>query len=268
MKPDQIVAEVAATYQVTVAAIVGRSRKAAIVEARRAVCHRLRDETDMSYTEIGRKLGGRDHTTIITLTRRPPSPPAPSNDGPARSPEVCTVDGCGRPHVAFGWCTGHYTRWRRHGTPMEHIPLDARGSLNRAPCGTFGGYRRHLKEGTDKCQPCKDANAAQSRRYYRPRRVPSGPALEALDRLFGSGRTQAEIARRAGVSQQTLSYLANTRPDTVFPTTADTICRLDEGCEDCDRPALAGGRWCGVGRCVARTGRWSWSQPVQTRSAA
>jgi hypothetical protein len=34
---------------------------------------------------------------------------------PAKAPTGCSVDGCERPHKAFGWCGTHYTRWRRTG---------------------------------------------------------------------------------------------------------------------------------------------------------
>lgn len=29
----------------------------------------------------------------------------------------CTVEGCEKPRFGHGWCSGHYTRWRRHGSP-------------------------------------------------------------------------------------------------------------------------------------------------------
>ena len=28
---------------------------------------------------------------------------------------TCSVEGCDRPHKAFGWCGTHYRQWRRHG---------------------------------------------------------------------------------------------------------------------------------------------------------
>ena len=30
---------------------------------------------------------------------------------------TCTIDGCGSPAHARGWCDMHYRRWRRHGDP-------------------------------------------------------------------------------------------------------------------------------------------------------
>ena len=32
---------------------------------------------------------------------------------------VCSIDGCGKPVIARGWCTAHWTRWKRHGSPEE-----------------------------------------------------------------------------------------------------------------------------------------------------
>lgn len=32
-------------------------------------------------------------------------------------PKVCSIDGCGEPHEARGWCNKHYIRWRNHGDP-------------------------------------------------------------------------------------------------------------------------------------------------------
>lgn len=42
---------------------------------------------------------------------------------------ACSVNGCGAPLLARGWCKRHYDRWRRHGDP--HIclkPMVARGA--------------------------------------------------------------------------------------------------------------------------------------------
>lgn len=30
---------------------------------------------------------------------------------------LCCISGCDRPHVARGWCSTHYARWRKHGAP-------------------------------------------------------------------------------------------------------------------------------------------------------
>lgn len=31
---------------------------------------------------------------------------------------ICSIDGCGKPTIARGWCSKHWTRWQRHGDPL------------------------------------------------------------------------------------------------------------------------------------------------------
>ena len=35
----------------------------------------------------------------------------------ADSKRICSIEGCGKPHEARGWCKRHYLRWKRHGNP-------------------------------------------------------------------------------------------------------------------------------------------------------
>lgn len=32
--------------------------------------------------------------------------------------KLCSIDGCGKPIKARGWCETHYARWKRHGDPL------------------------------------------------------------------------------------------------------------------------------------------------------
>lgn len=34
---------------------------------------------------------------------------------------VCSVEACEKPHVARGWCSAHWTRWKRHGSPTARL---------------------------------------------------------------------------------------------------------------------------------------------------
>ncbi len=66
----QILAVTARYFSLTQAALTGHSRRTNLVQARNVVVHLARQLTDLSYAEIGRALGGRDHTTIMHADRR------------------------------------------------------------------------------------------------------------------------------------------------------------------------------------------------------
>jgi chromosomal replication initiator protein len=65
----QIIAVTARYFTVTQAALTGPSRRTSLVLSRNIVVHLARRHTELSYTEIGRLLGGRDHTTIMHADR-------------------------------------------------------------------------------------------------------------------------------------------------------------------------------------------------------
>ena len=53
-----------------------------------------------------------------------------------------------------------------------------------APCGTYSAYKRHLRDRTPPCDPCKDANNAERRDRYRRVhvfKVNHGPRLADFD---------------------------------------------------------------------------------------
>jgi chromosomal replication initiator protein len=62
---EAIMREVAEFYAVDLRALIGRGRSRNIVVPRQVAMYLLREETDASLMDIGRLLGGRDHTTII-----------------------------------------------------------------------------------------------------------------------------------------------------------------------------------------------------------
>jgi chromosomal replication initiator protein len=61
----EIIDAVAAHFQVEVTAMSGRNRSKEIVLPRQIAMYLLREETSSSLADIGRALGGRDHTTVI-----------------------------------------------------------------------------------------------------------------------------------------------------------------------------------------------------------
>lgn len=67
----RIVEIVAAHADVTVAALCGdRKTDDVVVPRHRAFCVIRRLRPDMSYPEIGRRMGGKDHTTVLHGERR------------------------------------------------------------------------------------------------------------------------------------------------------------------------------------------------------
>lgn len=65
--PQNIIKEVAKKYGLSVERLINKhqGRMPWFVRARREAIHRLRDELKLSYPEIGRWMGNRDHSTII-----------------------------------------------------------------------------------------------------------------------------------------------------------------------------------------------------------
>ena len=65
INPNQIVKVVAEFFEVPQNDLSNRCRKKEVVEPRQIVMYLLRDMLSLSYLYIGKKLGGRDHTTAI-----------------------------------------------------------------------------------------------------------------------------------------------------------------------------------------------------------
>lgn len=66
----QIIAVTARFFSITQAALIGPSRRTSLVEARNIAVYLARRLTSLSYADIGRGLGHRDHTTIMHAERR------------------------------------------------------------------------------------------------------------------------------------------------------------------------------------------------------
>lgn len=65
-----IIRQVSEKHKVPLADIMSARRNKYIVAARYEAMYRLRYETTMSYPEIGRRVGGRDHTTVLYGVRK------------------------------------------------------------------------------------------------------------------------------------------------------------------------------------------------------
>lgn len=66
---DQVIDAVMRYRDVTRADLIGKDRSHPICRYRLELCFLLREHTDMSFPEIGRAIGGRDHTTIKSACR-------------------------------------------------------------------------------------------------------------------------------------------------------------------------------------------------------
>jgi len=58
-----IMAVVSSFYGVTPVALVGQERRRSVARARHVAMYLLRTDVGLSYSELGRLFGGRDHTT-------------------------------------------------------------------------------------------------------------------------------------------------------------------------------------------------------------
>lgn len=65
LSPEQILAAVARHFNLSEKQLVGRGRTRAVSVPRQLTMYIIREETDTSLLQIGRFLGGRDHTTIM-----------------------------------------------------------------------------------------------------------------------------------------------------------------------------------------------------------
>lgn len=65
VKPDEIMRRVAETFGVSVDSIIGRDRSRQIALPRQVAMYLLREEANISLPQIGKTLGGRDHTTVM-----------------------------------------------------------------------------------------------------------------------------------------------------------------------------------------------------------
>lgn len=63
--PQSILKSVSEFYNISSSDLIKRSRKKEVVKPRQVAMFLLREETKLSFPEIGQKLGGRDHSTVI-----------------------------------------------------------------------------------------------------------------------------------------------------------------------------------------------------------
>ncbi len=65
INPERVVSLVAETFSLTSERLIGRDRSRAVALPRQIAMYLLRRESDISLPQIGKVLGGRDHTTVM-----------------------------------------------------------------------------------------------------------------------------------------------------------------------------------------------------------
>ena len=65
IQPQRVVDLVAASFNLTTERLISRDRSRAVALPRQIAMYLLRREADISLPQIGKILGGRDHTTVI-----------------------------------------------------------------------------------------------------------------------------------------------------------------------------------------------------------
>ena len=68
--PKRIIAECLLKHQIKYIHVASVRRWPELVTCRQEICYRLREETSYSLPQIGKLLGGRDHTTVLFAIRR------------------------------------------------------------------------------------------------------------------------------------------------------------------------------------------------------
>lgn len=65
VRPEDVIKSICEFYQIKPTQLKGARRDAKLVRARQACMYVLKKESNLTYSEIGNLLGGRDHTTIM-----------------------------------------------------------------------------------------------------------------------------------------------------------------------------------------------------------
>ncbi|MCF6277970.1 MAG: chromosomal replication initiator protein DnaA, partial [Anaerolineales bacterium] len=65
IQPQHVVDLVAASFNLSVDRLMGRDRSRAVALPRQIAMYLMRQEADISLPQIGKELGGRDHTTVM-----------------------------------------------------------------------------------------------------------------------------------------------------------------------------------------------------------
>lgn len=65
LTPKKIIEEITRTYSVTPADVISQKKSAPIVKARQIAMYVMREVLQMTFEDIGKEFGGRDHSTVL-----------------------------------------------------------------------------------------------------------------------------------------------------------------------------------------------------------
>ena len=80
-------------------------------------------ESGLNFAEVAAEIGGIDAAWLRIRIKRK-FPDFVSRKGGSIGGKICSVDGCGSPHRAKGFCVPHYERFRKTGdaTTLARAP--------------------------------------------------------------------------------------------------------------------------------------------------
>lgn len=58
---------------------------------------------------------------------------------------TCSIEGCSKEHLARGWCSKHYKKWRKYGDPLAFREIHKKGEgwINDSGYRVIGDRREH-----------------------------------------------------------------------------------------------------------------------------
>lgn len=112
----------------------------------------------------------------------------------------CTIEGCEKIDFARGWCSRHYTIWKRHGDPTHRLRGEVRDGKRICP-------RCKVDTAVDDFYPgnayCKSCSSEMARAYPRPV-MPKPPTIHCVQcgaRFAPRARTQICCSPQCGAAR-------------------------------------------------------------------
>ncbi len=96
---------------------------------------------------------------------------------------ICSIDGCGKPVKARGWCKAHHLRFLRHGSPTAGGPMR---NHNHGPvCSIKGCGNKHIAKGLCQAHYTRKSRSG-SAQATKPLRTSPGEQLSFFARALRS----------------------------------------------------------------------------------